>query len=152
MWKLLGPALAGLFTFIGTATVAAEPDFSKFSHDDALAYSQAAIGSTVEGIVLTRPDGTSVSLEDYRGKPLVISMILRVLFTVCANGFLPISLLMLKPTSERNVDADDRAAATIPASRKAPKISGTIDFEAHIRTVSEGLISVFAKFMSPPAP
>ena len=102
MWKLLGPALAGLFTFIGTATVAAEPDFSKFSHDDALAYSQAAIGSTVEGIVLTRPDGTSVSLEDYRGKPLVISLI----FTSC-HHICPTTTVNIRKVVDKARDALD---------------------------------------------
>ncbi|MBE9537777.1 MAG: SCO family protein [Proteobacteria bacterium] len=79
MHKTLWPALAGLFLSVGMVFAAPDPDFSKFSHDDALAYSQAAIGSTVEGIELTRPDGSLVSLSDYRGKPLVISMI----FTSC---------------------------------------------------------------------
>ena len=73
------PALAGLFLAIGVVAATADPDFSSFSHDDALAYSQGAIGSTVQGIELVRTDGSLVSLEDYRGKPLVISMI----FTSC---------------------------------------------------------------------
>jgi len=79
MQKYPWPALVGLFLFVSTVFAAPDPDFSKFSHDDALAYSQSAIGSAVEGIRLTRSDGTAVSLEDYRGKPLVISMI----FTSC---------------------------------------------------------------------
>ena len=57
-------------------------------------------------------------------------MILRVEFTVRASGLLPMSLLMLNPTSERNVDADDKAAATMPASRNPPNSSGTMVFEA----------------------
>lgn len=79
MQKTLWPAFAGLFLSVSTVFAVSEPDFSKFSHDDALEYSQAAIGSTVDGIELTRSDGSQVSLSDYRGKPLVISMI----FTSC---------------------------------------------------------------------
>ena len=79
MSKYLWPALAGLFLFAGAVFANSDPDFTKFSHDDALAYSQKAIGTTVDGVVLTRLDGSQVSLESYRGKPLVISLI----FTSC---------------------------------------------------------------------
>ena len=79
-------------------------------------------------------------------------MIFRVVFIVSASGLLPISLLMLNPTNERNVDADDKAAATMPASNRAPNNSGTIVLAAHIKTVSDGVISAFAKFISPPMP
>ncbi len=79
MSKYLWPALAGLFLFAAAVFANTDPDFAQFSHDDALAYSQQAIGTAVEGITLTRVDGSQVSLEDYRGKPLVISLI----FTSC---------------------------------------------------------------------
>jgi protein SCO1/2 len=79
MSKYLWPALAGLFLFANAVVVNSDPDFTKFSHDDALAYSQQAIGTLVEDVVLTRGDGSQVSLQDYRGKPLVISLI----FTSC---------------------------------------------------------------------
>jgi protein SCO1/2 len=79
MSKYLWPALAGLFLFANAVVANTDPDFTKFSHDDALAYSQQAIGTMVEDVVLTRGDGSQVSLQDYRGKPLVISLI----FTSC---------------------------------------------------------------------
>ena len=82
MQNYLWPALAGLFFSVAStaATPAVpEPDFASFSHDDALAYSQSAIGHRLERVKLLGVDGTPVSLEDYRGKPLVISMI----FTSC---------------------------------------------------------------------
>lgn len=79
MSKYLWPAIAGLFLFANVVIANTDPDFTKFSHDDALAYSQEAIGTMVEDVVLTRADGSQVSLEDYRGTPLVISLI----FTSC---------------------------------------------------------------------
>jgi protein SCO1/2 len=79
------PALAGLFLFVSAVTAAPEPDFSSFSHDDALAYSQAAIGATVQGVELINTDGTPVSLEAYRGKPLVISMIFSSCHHICPS-------------------------------------------------------------------
>lgn len=105
MQKTLWPALAGLFISVGTVFAAPDPDFSKFSHDDALAYSQNAIGSTVEGIELYRPDGSVVSLSDYRGKPLVISLI----FTSC-HHICPATTAHLQEVVDKARDALDEDA------------------------------------------
>ena len=78
MQKYLWPAFAGLFLSV-VPFAAAAPDFSAFSRDDALAYSQAAIGNTLERVELVTSGGEPLFLSDYRGKPLVISMI----FTSC---------------------------------------------------------------------
>ena len=102
MHKTLWPALAGLFLSVGVVFAATDPDFSKFSHDDALAYSQGVIGATVEGIELTRSDGTVVSLSDYRGKPLVISMI----FTSC-HHICPATTVHLQDVVDKARDAVD---------------------------------------------
>ena len=83
MQKILWPTLVGLFLSISTICAAAEPDFSSFSHDDALAYSQAAIGTAVQGIELVNSDGAPVTLESYRGKPLVLSMIFSSCHHIC---------------------------------------------------------------------
>jgi protein SCO1/2 len=77
------PTLVGLFLFISTVCAAEEPDFAGFSHDDALAYSQAAIGTELRGFELIDTDGTPVSLESYRGKPLILSMIFSSCHHVC---------------------------------------------------------------------
>ena len=85
MHKYRWPALAGLFLFVSAVTATPDPDFSSFSHDDALAYSQAAIGTAVQGIELSKTDGAPVSLEAYRGKPLVISMIFTSCHHICPS-------------------------------------------------------------------
>jgi protein SCO1/2 len=77
------PALAGLFISLGAISAATEPDFASFSHDDALAYSQAAIGTVVQDIELLKSDGSAVSLQAYRGKPLVVSMIFSSCHHIC---------------------------------------------------------------------
>ena len=85
MHKYRWPALAGLFLSFSTVFAATDPDFSRFSHDEALAYSQAAIGTTLQGIELVKSDGSTVSLEAYRGKPLVISMIFSSCHHICPS-------------------------------------------------------------------
>lgn len=54
---------------------------SSFDRDAALAYSQAAVGRTVADAVFTDTRGRPVRLADYRGKPLVVSLI----YTSCVH-------------------------------------------------------------------
>ena len=65
---------------------------------------------------------------------------------------LTMSLLILKPTRDKKVEAEESAAATIPASNRAPKSVGTRFIEAQMITVSEGVMPGSAKLISPPAP
>ena len=65
---------------------------------------------------------------------------------------LTMSLLILKPTRDKKVEAEESAAATIPASNRAPKSVGTRFMEAQMITVSEGVMPGSAKLISPPAP
>ncbi|RLQ21350.1 SCO family protein [Seongchinamella sediminis] len=91
MQMYLRPAIAGLLLSLCAMTATAESELGQFSRDEALAYSQAAIGNTVSGIELLAADGSPVQLEDYRGKPLVVSLI----FTSCHH---------ICPTTTRNLD------------------------------------------------
>ena len=85
MQKYRWPALVGLLFSISAVFAATDPDFARFSHDESLAYSQAAIGTTLQGVTLVKSDGTPVSLQDYRGKPLVISMIFSSCHHICPS-------------------------------------------------------------------
>ena len=82
----------------------------------------------------------------------VTHMAIRDALTVNCVLRTTISLLTLKPMRDKNVDADDSAAAIIPASNIAPRKLGTRFFAAHIMTVSEGEISGFARLINPPMP
>ena len=62
------------------------------------------------------------------------------------------SLLTLKPIRDKKVDAEDSAAAIIPASKSAPRKVGTRFLAAQIITVSEGEIFGLARLINPPAP
>ncbi|MEP5764212.1 MAG: SCO family protein [Halieaceae bacterium] len=84
------PLLVGLLFLLGLSGLARGAadtgvDFANYSHDEALAHSQAAIGNTLHDIELTRSDGSAVSISDYRGKPLVISMIFSSCHHVCPS-------------------------------------------------------------------
>lgn len=63
--------------FLPWKTAAA--DGQQYDRDRALAVSQAAIGETIGDYSLTTVDGTNLNLHDFRGKPLLVSMI----FTSC---------------------------------------------------------------------
>jgi protein SCO1/2 len=87
MLKTIRPLVVGLLLagpiLVSASYADTEPDFSSFSHDQALAYSQTVIGQLVEDVGLTNSDGSAVSLDQYRGKPLLISMIFSSCHHVC---------------------------------------------------------------------
>lgn len=99
------PALVGLFLSIGVAGAATGPDLSGFSHDDALAYSQAAIGTQLQGIQLLASDGTPVTLDDYRGRPLVVSMIFTSCHHICPSTTQHLHQVVRKARKVLDVDS-----------------------------------------------
>ena len=56
---------------------------SPFDNDQALAISQSVIGNQIDNYTLTNADGDSVKLSDFRGKPLVLSMIYTSCYHIC---------------------------------------------------------------------
>jgi protein SCO1/2 len=54
-----------------------------FDSDAALAQSQAAIGTELADVRFTAADGRSLRLSDFRGKPLVLSMVYTSCYQVC---------------------------------------------------------------------
>lgn len=56
---------------------------SKFDEKAALAISQGATGRTVGDYTLTATDGRKLRLSEYRGKPLVISLIYTSCYHIC---------------------------------------------------------------------
>jgi len=60
-----------------------QPDGAGWDEERALRHSQEAIGRTLPNLVLTRSDGGAVSLADYAGKPLLISLIFTSCHHVC---------------------------------------------------------------------
>jgi protein SCO1/2 len=107
MLKLLQTVVVGLPFLLSGTVVAALPavDFSSFSRDQALEHSQAAIGTTLEGIELIRDDGSTVAIEDYRGKPLIISMIYSSCHHVCPSTTQHLQLVVNKARSVLDTDS-----------------------------------------------
>ncbi len=55
----------------------------KFDYDTALKTSQSAIGRKLSDHVFTNADGKRVTLNDFRGKPLVLSMVYTSCYQIC---------------------------------------------------------------------
>jgi protein SCO1 len=73
-----------LLTIAGPATpVAAQHAKGGYDEDAAIATSQAAIGQALGDYTLTDSQGQAVNLADYRGRPLLISMIFTSCYHVC---------------------------------------------------------------------
>ncbi len=75
---LFGPVLSAQTTI--SADSGAAPGFD---YDEALALSQSAIGREVGAMSFTAADGHSLRLSDFRGKPLVLSMVYTSCYQIC---------------------------------------------------------------------
>lgn len=73
------PATAASLSPVSSGSGAA----AGFDYDAALAASQAAIGRELAGIRFTAADGRSLHLSDFRGKPLVLSMVYTSCYQIC---------------------------------------------------------------------
>ena len=71
-------------------------DFSEFDEREALDYSRDAIGRELKAHILTSSDGTPIDLDQFRGKPLIISMIYTSCYHTCP---------MITQSLARSVDA-----------------------------------------------
>ncbi len=81
-----------------------------FDYDQALAFSQAAIGRSVTNVEFTAADGSRLKLADFRGKPLVVSMIYTSCYQIC-----PMTTQFLSKVVEKARDAlgDDSFAVAV---------------------------------------
>lgn len=91
---MLGAALA-------TAVPAAASPIGRIDPDQAIARSERAIGQTIGKYMLTDSTGASFTLESYRGKPLVISLVYSTCSSVCP------------PTTQRVIAAVNEARRVI---------------------------------------
>jgi protein SCO1/2 len=73
------PALAQSSPPIAAAVV----EQSGFDYDRALALSQAAIGKPVSDVKFTASNGRRVTIGEFRGKPLVVSMVYTSCYQIC---------------------------------------------------------------------
>ena len=55
----------------------------EFDYDVALKTSQSAIGKQLSGYTFTNAEGKPVKLDDFRGKPLVLSMVYTSCYQIC---------------------------------------------------------------------
>ena len=77
-WRIV---LASALGLVAAAVVAAP----RLDDGEALRTSQAAIGRTVEGVELLTADGTRLSFEELRGRPVVLSLVYTSCYHVCSG-------------------------------------------------------------------
>jgi protein SCO1/2 len=82
----------------------------EFDNEKALSISQAAIGNQPENHVFTRADGSPTTLNDFRGKPLVLSMIYTSCYHICPMTTQHLSKVVQKA---REALGDDSFAVAI---------------------------------------
>jgi protein SCO1 len=122
------PAIAGLFFLLAIAVsgpAGAEPtDEREYSDEDALAHSQAVIGKEVSGVELIGKDGAAISLEQYRGKPLVISMIFTSCHHICPSTTQFLNQVVLKARNALDTDSFNVITVGFDTARDNPQRMG----------------------------
>jgi protein SCO1/2 len=120
-------AAAGLFLGLAATAASADAGSARLDPKMALAKSEAAIGRTLGAYTLTDSAGARFSLSDYRGKPLIVSLI----YTSCSS--------VCPPTTQRVIDGVRDAGRLIGLDRFAVL---TIGFDA--RNDTPARLSAFA--------
>lgn len=105
---LLSNAYAGIQPI--AETIAANDAEPAFDYDRALAISQGAIGKQVGDHALINVDGNPVTLSDFRGKPLVLSMVYTSCYQICPMTIRHLSNIVQKA---REALGDDSFAVAI---------------------------------------
>ena len=121
MLKYFLSVVLGTLSLCAMVAAAGELDFASYSHDEALAYSQAAIGTTVENIELSRTDGSPISLEAYRGKPLIVSMIFTSCHHVCPSTTQYLREVVRKARSALDADSFQVVSIGFDTSEDSPE-------------------------------
>lgn len=117
-----GPAQAGLFLLLFLAShLCAEPGLPGFSHDEALAHSQAAIGNTLAGIELQGNGTGAVTLESYRGKPLIISLIFTSCHHICPTTTQHLAEVVGKARSALGTDSFNVVTVGFDSANDSPQ-------------------------------
>ena len=71
------------FALLSVASAAAEPTSTKLEPAAAMASGERALGRTLGNYTLTDTRGVPFTLQDYRGKPLVISLVYSACSSIC---------------------------------------------------------------------
>lgn len=92
------PILCGLLLGLAVPVAAAARDYETFDEQEALDYSQRAIGTQLQDHQFTAPDGTTVGLASYAGRPLIISLI----YTSCYHTCPMITARLIRSVEDAN--------------------------------------------------
>ena len=117
-------ALARVATALGclsSTPAEAAPASAPFDPGAAIAVAEQAMGRTIGSYQLVDSNGLRLSLRDYRGKPLVVSLI----YTACSS--------VCPPTTQHLIDAVTEAGRVFGPHRFAVL---TVGFDARNDTVA----------------
>lgn len=123
-----------------------------YNNNEALAFSQAAIGRQVKDVHFASADGRSIKLSDFRGKPLIISMIYTSCYHVCPMTTRYLSSVVDK--ARETLGDDSFAVAVIGFDTKVDTPSAMQYFGEqqnvvgdgwHLLSISQGELESFAK-------
>jgi protein SCO1/2 len=124
---------------------------SGFNYDQALVASQSAIGNTLGQHWFTRIDGSRLGLDQFRGKPLVLSMVYTSCYQICPMTTRYLAEVVDKARSALGVDSFevavigfDSAVDTPVAMRYFAEQQGVADKNWHLLSTDSATIKALS--------
>ncbi len=131
--------------------VASEPPGPAFDYDAALSFSQSAIRRQVGDINFIDADNRSVSLADFRGKPLIISMVYTSCYQICPMTTRHLSKIVDKARETLGEESFEVAIIGFDSPTDTPSAmqyfanrQGITDKGWHLLTISQTNLDAFA--------
>ena len=138
-------------TFVSTKKPVVE-EVPKFDYDVALKTSQSAIGKQLGDHVFTNAQGEKVSLNDFRGKPLVISMVFTSCYQICPMTTRHLSKVVEKARDALGEDSFsvavigfDTRVDTPDAMQYFANMQGISDKNWHLLSIDENNLASLTK-------
>ena len=125
---------------------------TSFDYDRALAISQAALGNQVENHQFTGSDGEPVAFSQFRGKPLVLSMVYTSCYQVCPMTTRQLAKVVKKARKALGDDSFavavigfDTPVDTPEAMRHFATMQGISENGWQLLTIDQASVEAFAK-------
>ncbi len=128
-----------------SAVAANAADAEKYDYDRSLKYSQAVLDKPVKDFVFTRADGSKGAFNEFKGKPLVLSMIFTSCYQICPMTTKHLSKVVEKARDALGVDSFEVAVVGFDTPVDTPDAMQYFANKQGIHNKNWHLLSVDAK-------
>lgn len=159
---LLLLSMSALQAEVPSSIAVSSADAEKYDYDTSLKYSQSVLDKPVRDFVFTRVDGSQGSFNEFRGKPLVLSMIFTSCYQICPMTTRHLSKVVEKARDALGTDSFEVAVVGFDTSVDDPEAmqyfankQGIHDKDWNVLSVDEDVVGQLFEdtgFLAYPSP